>query len=199
MQETNGILGGIRVLPVVVMKKIEDTIPTLRALCEGGIYAAEITFRTACAEEAIRIGSAAFPQMQVGAGTVLCEEQAQEAIAAGAKFIVSPGLSAGTAELCRSAGIPYIPGCVTPTEIMQALALGLHTVKFFPAGIYGGLEAIRALAAPFPQVKFLPTGGVNYENLREYLENEHIAAVGGSFMMTGNIFENCRKIQEVLR
>ena len=192
-------LSEIRVLPVVVIKQIEDTIPTLEALRDGGIPAAEITFRTACAAEAIRLGAKQFPEMAIGAGTVINGTQAKEAIAAGASFVVSPGLSAGVAEVCREASIPYFPGCATPTEIMQAIALGITTVKFFPANVYGGLSAIKALSGPFPQVKFLPTGGVDLSNITDFLAFEKIVAVGGSFMMKGDIRENCKKLMEVIK
>ena len=199
MNENTALPQGLRVLPVVVIRSIEETEPTLAALSEGGIPAAEITFRTECAAEAIRLGVRKFPQMYIGAGTVINAEQARTAIGAGAKFVVSPGLSVEAAEVCRAAGVPYFPGCVTPTEIMQALSLGITTVKFFPANIYGGLNALKALSAPFPQVRFLPTGGVDLGNLREYLAFDKIVAVGGSFMMKGDIRENCRKISEVLK
>ena len=188
----------IRALPVVVIKELDDTIPTLKALCEGGLPAAEITFRTACAADAIRLGVEQFPDMYIGAGTVINAEQAKAAIAAGACFIVSPGLSAEVAEVCKEANVPYYPGCATPTEIMQAIALDITTVKFFPANVYGGLSAIKALSAPFPQVKFLPTGGVDLSNIREFLAFEKIVAVGGSFMMKGDIKENCKKLMEVI-
>ena len=188
-----------RVVPVVVIKSIEDTLPTLGALCEGGLPVAEITFRTACAADAIRLGVEKFPDMPSGAGTVINAEQAKTAIEAGATFIVSPGLSAEVAEVCRNAGVPYIPGCVTPTEIMQAISLGITTLKFFPANVYGGLSAIKALSAPFPQVKFLPTGGVDMSNIQEFLAFEKIVAVGGSFMMKGDIKENCKKLMEVIQ
>lgn len=192
-------LASIRVLPVVVIKNLEDTEPTLAALMEGGIPAAEITFRTACAADAIRIGVEKFPEMHIGAGTVINGAQAEQAIAAGATFIVSPGLSAEVAEVCKKADVPYFPGCATPTEIMQAIALGITTVKFFPANVYGGLGAIKALSGPFPQVKFLPTGGVDLSNINEFLAFEKIVAVGGSFMMKGDIKENCKKLMEVLK
>lgn len=189
----------IRVLPVVVIRNPEDTIPTLQALEEGGIPAAEITFRTPCAAEAIRLGVGHFPGMYIGAGTVINAVQAQQALEAGAAFLVSPGLSAEVAEIARQAGVLYLPGCATPTEIMQAIGLGITTVKFFPANVYGGLAAIKALSAPFPQVRFLPTGGVDFDNLREFLDCGCIAAVGGSFMMKGDIRQNCRRILEVLK
>ena len=194
----NNMFDSVRVLPVVVIKELEDTIPTLRALMEGGIPAAEITFRTACAAEAIALGVKEFPEMHIGAGTVINGEQAHKAIDAGASFIVSPGLSAEVAEICKAANIPYFPGCATPTEIMQALSLGITTVKFFPANVYGGLSAIKALSGPFPQVSFLPTGGVDLSNIREFLAFEKIVAVGGSFMMKGDIKENCKKLLEVI-
>ena len=188
----------IRVLPVVVIKELEETVPTLQALCDGGLPAAEITFRTACAAEAIALGVKHFPKMHIGAGTVINAEQAHAAIDAGAGFIVSPGLSAEVAEVCREAGIPYFPGCATPTEIMQAISLGITTVKFFPANVYGGLSAIKALSGPFPQVRFLPTGGVDLSNIRDFLAFDKIVAVGGSFMMKGDIKENCKQLLEVI-
>lgn len=192
-------LSKIKVLPVVVIKELEDTVPTLEALRDGGIPAAEITFRTACAAEAIRLGAEQFPDMAIGAGTVINGAQAKQAIEAGARFVVSPGLSAEVAEVCKNAGIPYFPGCATPTEIMAAIALGITTVKFFPANVYGGLSAIKALSGPFPQVKFLPTGGVDLSNIKEFLAFEKIVAVGGSFMMKGDIRENCKKLMEVIK
>lgn len=194
----NSMFETVRVLPVVVIKELEETVPTLRALMEGGVPAAEITFRTACAAEAIAIGVREFPDMKIGAGTVINAEQAHKAIDAGASFIVSPGLSAEVAEVCRAADVPYFPGCATPTEIMQAISLGITTVKFFPANVYGGLSAIKALSGPFPQVMFLPTGGVDLSNIREFLAFEKIVAVGGSFMMKGDIKENCKKLLEVI-
>ena len=189
----------VRVLPVVVIKDVNETIPTLSALRDGGVPAAEITFRTACAADAIRIAAREFPDMYIGAGTVINAEQAKAAIDAGAGFIVSPGLSAEVAAVCREVGVPYFPGCATPTEIMQAIALGITTVKFFPANVYGGLGAIKALSGPFPQVKFLPTGGVDLSNIKDFLAFEKIVAVGGSFMMKGDIKKNCEALMEVLK
>ena len=170
-------------VPVVVLKNLEETVPTLTALKHAGLPTAEITLRTACAKDAIALASREVPDMLVGAGTVINAEQAREAVKAGAKFIVSPGLSASVAEVCREADIPYIPGCVTPTEIMQALDLGITTVKFFPANVYGGLKALKALAAPFPQIRFVPTGGVDRGNIDEFLAFEKVAAIGGSFFV----------------
>ncbi|MBQ8212985.1 MAG: bifunctional 4-hydroxy-2-oxoglutarate aldolase/2-dehydro-3-deoxy-phosphogluconate aldolase [Clostridia bacterium] len=198
MKNTKEMFSTIRALPVVVIKELDDTIPTLKALCEGELPAAEITFRTACAADAIRMGVKEFPDMYIGAGTVINGEQAKAAIDAGACFIVSPGLSAEVAEVCKAADVPYFPGCATPTEIMQAIALGITTVKFFPANVYGGLNAIKALLAPFPQVKFLPTGGVDLSNINEFLAFDKIVAVGGSFMMKGDIVANCKKLKEVI-
>ncbi|MBQ7347881.1 MAG: bifunctional 4-hydroxy-2-oxoglutarate aldolase/2-dehydro-3-deoxy-phosphogluconate aldolase [Clostridia bacterium] len=191
-------LNKIRVVPVVVIKELDDTIPTLSALCEGGLPVAEITFRTPCAAEAIALGVKEFPNMHIGAGTVINAAQAKRAVDAGASFIVSPGLSAEVAKVCKNADIPYFPGCATPAEIMQAIGLGITTVKFFPANIYGGFNAIKALSAPFPQVKFLPTGGVDLSNICEFLAFDQIVAVGGSFMMKGDIKENCKKLLEVI-
>ena len=192
-------LSQYKAVPVVVIKTIEDTIPTLKALCDGGLPVAEITFRTACAAEAIALGVKEFPNMHIGAGTVINAVQAKKAIEAGAQFIVSPGLSAEVAEVCKNANIPYLPGCATPTEIMQAIAMGIEIVKFFPANVYGGLSAIKALSGPFPQIKFLPTGGVDMSNIKEFLAFDKIVAVGGSFMMKGNIKENCEKLMEVIK
>lgn len=187
-----------KVIPVVVIKDVKNTVPTLKALKDGGINCAEITFRTACAAEAIAIGVKEFPDMNIGAGTIINLEQAQKAFDSGAKFLVSPGLSAEVAKFASAKNIPYFPGCVTPTEIMQALKLGISVVKFFPANVYGGLKAIKALSGPFPQVKFIPTGGVDLDNLSEFLSFDKIYAVGGSFMMKGDVAENCKKINEVL-
>ena len=188
-----------KLIPVVVIKDVNETEKTLSALRAGGINCAEITFRTACAEEAIKLAVKLFPDMNIGAGTVINEEQAIRAVNAGAKFIVSPGFSEKVALYVRKQGIPYYPGCVTPTEIMQALELGITTVKFFPANVYGGLKALKALSGPFPQVKFIPTGGVDLTNLKEFLEFDKIFAVGGSFMMKGDITENCKKACEIIK
>ena len=178
---SSGAVG--KYIPVVVVKETEEARTVLKALREYGINCAEITFRTACAEEAIGLAVKEFPDMAIGAGTVINGEQCERALGAGAKFIVSPGLSREVARVCKERDIPYYPGCVTPTEIMAALELGLTTLKFFPANIYGGLKALKALSAPFPQVRFIPTGGVNKENMEEYLAYEKVAAVGGSFFV----------------
>lgn len=186
-----------QVIPVVVINDEKETIEILSKLREGGINCAEITFRTACAKEAIAIGTKAFEYMNIGAGTVINAEQAKSAVQAGAKFIVSPGFSDEVARYCTDEKIPYYPGCVTPTEIMRALSYGLNVVKFFPAGVYGGLKAMKALSAPFPQVRFIPTGGVDLSNLKEYLDFDKVYAVGGSFMMKGDIVKNCKEIVKI--
>ncbi len=186
-----------QVIPVVVINDEKETKEILSKLREGGINCAEITFRTACAKEAIAIGTKAFEDMNIGAGTVINAEQAKSAVQAGAKFIVSPGFSDEVARYCTDENIPYYPGCVTPTEIMRALSYGLNVVKFFPAGVYGGLKAMKALSAPFPQVRFIPTGGVDLSNLKEYLDFDKVYAVGGSFMMKGDIVKNCKEIVKI--
>ena len=186
-----------QVIPVVVINDEKETIEILSKLREGGINCAEITFRTACAKEAIAIGTKAFEDMNIGAGTVINAEQAKSAVQAGAKFIVSPGFSDEVARYCTDENIPYYPGCVTPTEIMRALSYGLNVVKFVPAGVYGGLKAMKALSAPFPQVRFIPTGGVDLSNLKEYLDFDKVYAVGGSFMMKGDIVKNCKEIVKI--
>ncbi|MBR6558044.1 MAG: bifunctional 4-hydroxy-2-oxoglutarate aldolase/2-dehydro-3-deoxy-phosphogluconate aldolase [Clostridia bacterium] len=170
-------------IPVVVIKELSETDKILTALKNYGINCAEITFRTACAAEAIEYACKNYPDMSIGAGTVINKEQCEAALAAGAQFIVSPGLSVSVAKICNEKNIPYYPGCVTPTEIMQALELGITTVKFFPANVYGGLKALKALSAPFPQVKFIPTGGVDRSNIDEFLAFDKIAAIGGSFFV----------------
>lgn len=191
-----------RLVPVVAINKIEDAIPTMEALVNGGLPVAEITYRTACAKNAIKLAIEKFPNALIGAGTVINSAQAKEAISLGVKFVVSPGLSEEIAEICKEANVPYLPGCVTPTEIMKALSLGINVIKFFPAGNYGGLKTIKALNGPFPQVTFMPTGGVNEDNILEYLAYPHILACGGSFMMKGSfeeIEEKTKKAVELVR
>ena len=172
-----------KLIPVVVIKELSETDRILTALKNNGINCAEITFRTACAKEAIEYAVKHYPDMSIGAGTVINAEQCNAALSVGAQFIVSPGLSVDVAKICKSNNIPYYPGCVTPTEIMQALDLGITTVKFFPANVYGGLKALKALSAPFPQVKFIPTGGVERSNIDEFLAFDKITAIGGSFFV----------------
>lgn len=170
-------------IPVVVIKEMSETDKILTALQNNNINCAEITFRTACAAEAIAYAVKNYPNMEIGAGTVINAEQCNVALEAGATFIVSPGLSPAVAKICKEKNIPYYPGCVTPTEIMAALEFGITTVKFFPANVYGGLKALKALSAPFPQIKFIPTGGVDRSNIDEFLAFDKIAAIGGSFFV----------------
>lgn len=188
-----------KVIPVVVIEKASDTRNIMMSLIDGGMPVAEICFRTDCAFDAIKIAVKEFPQAYVGAGTVINAEQCRAALSAGAKFIVSPGLSEEVAAVCQENGVIYYPGCVTPTEIMRAISLGITTVKFFPAGAFGGLKTIKALSAAFPSVRFLPTGGVDLSNLKEFLSFDAVAAVGGSFMMKGDVTANCKAINEVLK
>jgi len=170
-------------IPVVVIRELAETDRILTALRSYGVMTAEITFRTSCAAEAIAYAVKQYPDMQIGAGTVVNEAQCRAALAAGAQFVVSPGLSAEVAGLCKESGIPYYPGCTTPTEIMQAMEMGIRIVKFFPADVYGGLKALKALSAPFPQIKFIPTGGIDRSNLAEFLAFDKVYAVGGSFIV----------------
>lgn len=186
----------IGVVPVVVLNKVEDTIPVVKALHDGDVPVAEICFRTPCAAECIKLAVKEFPNDLIGAGTVINATQCEEAIACGAKFIVSPGLSKSVAEVCKKHGVPYLPGVVTPTEIMEAIELGLSTLKFFPAGVFGGLKAINALGAAFPQVKFMPTGGVDNSNLKEFISCNKIIACGGSWMCKGTVEEITAKCLE---
>ena len=170
------------VVPVVVLDKVEDAVPTARTMAAGGVDTMEITFRTACAPEAIQAVAENCPEVCVGAGTIVNVEQAKLAVQMGAKFIVSPGFSDEVVGWCVENNIPVAPGCVTPTEIMAALKHGLKMVKFFPANVYGGLKALKNLAAPFGGMKFLPTGGVNNDNIKEFIDTPFIHAVGGSWV-----------------
>ncbi len=170
------------VVPVVVLDDAKDAVPTAKAMLAGGIDVMEITFRTAAAQDAIRAVADNCPNMLVGAGTVLNLDQCRQAVSMGAKFIVSPGFDPEVVRWCIDNGIAVTPGCVTPTEITAAVNMGLKVVKFFPANVYGGLNAIKNLSAPFVGVKFLPTGGVNAQNLREYIDAPFIHAVGGSWI-----------------
>lgn len=188
------MLNGNKIVPVIVINNVEDTVNMLQGLLDGGISIAEITFRTACAKEAIEIGRKTFPDMIIGAGTVLNVNQAREAVKAGAMFIVSPGFDKDTCDYLRGMGIPYIPGAVTPTEIMNVISNGIEIVKFFPASNYGGIKTLKALNGPFKGIKFLPTGGIDETNILDYLALENVEAIGGSFMMKGNIKENTERV-----
>ena len=171
-------------VPVVVLERAEDALPTARALLAGGVDTMEITFRTSCAAQCIQAVAESCPDMLVGAGTVLNVEQAKLAVSMGAKFIVSPGFDAGVVDWCIENGVAVTPGCVTPTEITMAVNRGLKVVKFFPANVYGGLNAMKNLSAPFVGIKFLPTGGVNGGNIKEYVDAPFVHAVGGSWVCT---------------
>ena len=180
-------LGTYGIVPVVVLQDAAKAEPLAKALCKGGLACAEVTFRTDAAEESIRIMSEKFPEMLVGAGTVLTTEQADRAVKAGAKFIVSPGLNPEVVKWCQAHEVPVIPGIVTPTEMAQAIGLGLTMVKFFPAEPAGGLPMIKAMAAPYVGLKFMPTGGINAKNLEEYLSCDKIICCGGSWMVKGDL------------
>ena len=175
-------LAAAGVVPVVVLEKAEDAVPTAKAMVAGGIDVMEITFRTAAAADSIRAVAAEVPEMLVGAGTVITLEQCKLAVECGAKFIVSPGYDEEIVAWCVENGVAVTPGCVTPTEIMAGLKHGLKVFKFFPANVYGGLSAIKALSGPFVGLKFIPTGGVNQQNLGEFVSNPSIHAVGGSWV-----------------
>ena len=175
------------VVPVVVLEDAKDAAPLAKALVEGGLPCAEVTFRTDAAEEAIKIMTSEYPDMFVGAGTVLTIEQVDRAVAAGAKFIVSPGFDPEIVDYCLSKEIPIFPGCITPSEVAQAVKRGLKVVKFFPAEQFGGVATIKAMAAPYVGLKFMPTGGVSAKNLESYLSCDKIVACGGSWMVKGDL------------
>lgn len=175
------------IVPVVVLDEAKDAKPLAEALCEGGLPCAEVTFRTDAAQDGIRIISEEYPDMLVGAGTVLTIDQVDRAVWAGAKFIVSPGFDPEIVDYCLKKEIPVFPGCITPSEIAQAVKRGLRTVKFFPAAQSGGVGMINALAAPYVGLKFMPTGGVNPKNLSEYLSCKSVIACGGSWMVKGDL------------
>lgn len=187
MNEMMKKVQGYGVIPVVVLNDAKDAIPLAKALCEGGLPCAEVTFRTEAAEESIRLMATEFPEMFVGAGTVLTIDQVDRAVAAGAQFIVAPGFDPEIVDYCIEKEIPVFPGCVTPTEITQAVKRGLQVIKFFPAEQYGGVATIKALAAPFTTAMFMPTGGINAKNLPEYLSCNKILACGGSWMVKGDM------------
>lgn len=178
------------VVPVVVLDDAEDAAPLAEALVKGGLPCAEVTFRTEAAEESIRIMSEKYPEMLVGAGTVLTTEQVDRAVAAGAKFIVSPGFDPEIVDYCMEKNIPVFPGCVSPSEVAQAVKRGLKVVKFFPAEQAGGLAMLKAMAAPYTMLKFMPTGGINTKNLKEYLGFSKILCCGGSWMVKGDMIKN---------
>ena len=179
----------LKVVPVVVLNNVKDAAPLAKALVEGGLPCAEVTFRTEAAAESLRIMAEAYPDMLVGAGTVLTTEQVDKAVEAGAKFIVSPGFDPEIVDYCIEKNIPVFPGCATPSEVAQAVKRGLKVVKFFPAEQAGGLAMIKAMAAPYNMLKFMPTGGINTKNLKEYLACDKILCCGGSWMVKGDMVE----------
>lgn len=179
----------IGLIPVIKIEDPNDAVPLAKALIDGGLPAAEITFRTACAAEAIKNITEAYPEMLVGAGTVLTTEQVDAAIAAGSKFLVSPGLNPKVTSYCLSKGVPMLPGCSNPSDVEAALELGLTTVKFFPAEAAGGLKMLKAMAAPYGNLTFMPTGGINADNLLDYLKFNKIIACGGSFMVKDELIK----------
>ena len=189
------------IVPVVVIDDAENAIPLAKALCEGGLPCAEVTFRTDAAEEAIHIMAEQFPDMLIGAGTVLTIDQVDRAVAAGAKFIVSPGLNPNIVKYCVDKGILITPGCMSPSDIEIALENGLEVVKFFPAEPAGGLKMIKAIAAPYVNMKFMPTGGINIKNVKEYLLYDRIVACGGSWMVKDSLMKSGEfdKITELVK
>lgn len=178
------------VVPVVVLDDADDAAPLAEALIKGGLPCAEVTFRTEAAEESIRIMNKKYPDMLVGAGTVLTTEQVDRAVAAGAKFIVSPGFDPEIVDYCLEKKIPVFPGCISPSEVAQAVKRGLKVVKFFPAEQAGRLAMLKAMAAPYTMLKFMPTGGINTKNLKEYLGFSKILCCGGSWMVKGDMIKN---------
>ena len=198
MNDTLKKIGQTGIVPVVVLNRVEDAQPLAQSLINGGLPCAEVTFRTAAAEESIRSIAKKFPDMFVGAGTVLTTEQVDRAIGAGAKFIVSPGLNPKVVEYCLKNNYPIAPGIMTPTELEVALGFGLDVVKFFPAENAGGLKMIKAMSAPYTMMKFMPTGGINATNVRDYLACDKILACGGSWMVKGDLI-NAGRFDEIER
>lgn len=190
--DMDAIIEHYKLVPVVVLNDAKDAVPLAKALIEGGLPVAEITFRTAAAEASIRAICAECPEMIVGAGTITNTEQARAAVEAGARFLVTPGFSEDVTAYAVERHIPLYPGICTPTELMAGLKYGLNVFKFFPASQYGGLNTIRALSGPFPSVRFMPTGGINTENLKEYLSNKSIIACGGSWMVKDSFISTGR-------
>lgn len=192
-------IGQEKLVPVAVIQKLEDTSKLLDAITAGGLNVIEITFRTQCAPEGIKFSAKNYPQVLTGAGTVINADQAQEAIDCGAKFIVGPGFSPKIAKICVQNSTPYFPGCVTPTEIIAALDYGIDIVKFFPAQEFGGLKAIKALSSALKDVKFIPTGGINNDNLIDYIQYEKIFACGGSWLLKGSYEQITQNIKSAIK
>ena len=183
-------ISAIGVVPVIKLKNPEDAAKLGKALCDGGVPVAEITFRAAGADRAIKLMHEACPDMIIGAGTVLTEEQIDKAVEAGAQFIVCPGLDADLVRYAQKKGVDIYPGCTTPSDYHLAYRLGLELIKFFPAEQSGGIAKIKAMSAPFPMFKVMPTGGISLKNLADYIKNPVIAACGGSYMVTADMIEN---------
>lgn len=193
------LLHSVGIVPVIKMDTPEHAVPLARALADGGLPAAEITFRSDAAAESIRRIKAAVPDIFLCAGTVLTPQQAQQAAEAGAQAIVSPGLNEETVRWCTAAGIPVIPGCATPTEVEACMRLGLSLVKLFPAQVVGGTAMLKALAGPYAAMRFMPTGGIKPENAADYLRLKNVAACGGTWIVPGNLlaaerFDEIRQI-----
>lgn len=209
MNALNQAISSIGIVPVIKLNHPErDAAPLAKALCEGDVPVAEVTFRAAGAPLAIRIMKETCPDMIVGAGTVTTTEQIDEAIVAGAQFIVTPGFDEALVKYAQEKQIAIYPGCTTPTDYHAALKFGLEVLKFFPAEQSGGLAKIKAMSAPFPQFKVMPTGGVSLKNLKEYLSSTVIAACGGSYMVTADLIDNqkwdeiidlCKKSREIVK
>ena len=201
INEIKTSFGKIGIIPVVVLDDVKDAEPLVDALYRGGLPCAEVTVRTDAAEESIRKMSAKYPDMLVGAGTVLTKVQVDRAVAAGAKFIVSPGLNPEVVKYCQEKGVPVTPGTQTPSEMELAMSLGLDLVKFFPAEPAGGIKMIKAVAAAYVNLSFMPTGGINSENVREYLAYDRILACGGSWMVSKDLIKagDFAKIEELVR
>ncbi len=209
MNKMNEKISSIGVVPVIKLNNPEaDAVPLAKSLCEGGVPVAEVTFRAAGADIAIKLMKEACPEMLVGAGTVLTTEQVDKAIAAGAEFIVTPGFDPEIVAYCVEKNMPIYPGCTTPTDYHAALKFGLEVLKFFPAEQSGGLAKIKAMSAPFPMFKVMPTGGISLNNLKEYLSAPVIAACGGSYMVTADLIDNhkwdeiielCKKSVEIVK
>ena len=207
----NKVLADIQklgIVPVVKIDRVEDALPLAKALCEGGLPCAEITFRTEAAEEAIRVMATEYPEMLIGAGTVLTTEQVDKAMEAGAKFIVSPGLNPKVVKYCVEKGYPITPGTANPSDVETAIELGLEVVKFFPAEAAGGLNMIKSMAAPYVNMKFMPTGGINEVNVKDYLKEKVIACCGGSWMLSKELIKNkqfdtilklCQNAKEIVK
>ena len=190
MNEVLMKIGQMGIVPVVVLNDVKNAVPLAQSLINGGLPCAEVTFRTEAAQQSIAEISKNFPQMYVGAGTVLTTEQVDGAVDAGAKFIVRPGFNPKVLEYCIKKGYPVTPGIMTPTELEMALEFGLDVVKFFPAENAGGLKMIKAMAAPYTKMKFMPTGGINPQNVREYLQCDKILACGGSWMVKSDLINS---------